>query len=85
MLEQITIGIGILSTISAYIFGAKKNTAETDKIINESFKAIMESYNFALESLRKEFESKIERMENDICYLKSKGCKIENCKNSVGF
>lgn len=85
MIERITIAAGAISTIIAYFFGVKKSAAETDKMINDSYKAIMESYNFALESLRKEFESKIQRMEKDIGYLKSKGCKIENCKNRVGF
>jgi predicted RNase H-like nuclease (RuvC/YqgF family) len=77
-MENIIVGVlGALGTFIGYMVGARKNHAETDKIVIENVKEILEVYSTTINDLKTEvrelrdkiteYESVIENLNHDLC------------------
>lgn len=59
----------IISTFAGYLWGSRRNNAETDSIVIENVKSILEVYSQTIESLKgeiKELKDKIDGYEKQI-------------------
>jgi len=72
----ITAIFSFIATIVGFIFGSRKNQAETDKIVLENVKGILDVYTKTIEDLKdevselkkeiKEYKSCIDKMEKEL-------------------
>ncbi|MDR2962726.1 MAG: hypothetical protein LBU90_03675 [Bacteroidales bacterium] len=94
--EEVHIGVlgatAAASGVVSYFFGMRKQKAETERAINETYKTIAETYQYALESLRnemiardKKWEIRIEEIEKEVQFFKGKACKNMNCEHRIKY